>query len=53
MLELGTSKHWTAALRLLTNEGTLNANALFEYFQPLYEWLVKENNKYPNDKPGW
>ncbi len=45
MLELGASKHWKEALETLTGERTINANALFEYFEPLTKWLLKENKK--------
>lgn len=44
-LSLGSSKHWRDALEILTGERELNANAMVEYFQPLYEYLKKENNK--------
>lgn len=53
MLELGSSKHWTYALRLLTNEDKVSSDAVFEYFKPLEEWLIKENSKYPDDLPGF
>ena len=53
MLELGSSKHWKVALKLLTGEENMSAKALFEYFEPLIKWLIKENKKFPEDKPGW
>ena len=43
MLELGSSKHWSVALKELTGSPSMNAKPLLEYFKPLYEWLVKEN----------
>lgn len=46
MLELGSSKHWTFALRSLTNASKISAEPLIEYFTPLYNWLVEENLKY-------
>jgi peptidyl-dipeptidase A len=45
MLKLGASKHWHYALKQLTGEKTLNANALFDYFMPLKEYLESENQK--------
>ena len=45
MLEMGASKHWKYALKVLTGETSLNSNALFEYFKPLTKWLEKENLK--------
>jgi len=35
--------HWKESLRLITGEEKLNASALLEYFQPLYEYLTEEN----------
>lgn len=43
-LRLGASKHWSEALKLMTNESQISASALLEYFNPLYEFL-KEDNK--------
>ena len=55
MLSLGSSKHWTYALNLLTGETTANMDAFIEYFQPLLDWLKKENSNYnsPIDEIGW
>ena len=53
MLSLGSSRHWSYSLNLLTGEKTINAGAILEYFEPLIEWLKKENAKYPNDMVGW
>jgi hypothetical protein len=53
MLSLGSSKHWTHALKLLTGEDTITADALLEYFQPLHDWLITENSKYPDERVGW
>ena len=52
MLELGASRHWTHSLQILTNETTINANAVFQYFKPLIDWLKKENSK-SGINPGW
>ncbi|RNA19074.1 angiotensin-converting enzyme [Brachionus plicatilis] len=45
MLELGASKHWSEALKVLTNQDKISSDALFEYFKPLYEWLIQENSQ--------
>lgn len=38
----GASKDWRAVLREQTGED-LSAKAMLEYYQPLYEWLKKQN----------
>lgn len=53
MLSLGASKHWTFALETLTGEKSVSAEAIFEYFKPLQDWLIKENSKFPDDLPGF
>jgi hypothetical protein len=53
MLSLGSSKHWTHALKLLTGEDSIKADAILEYFQPLHDWLIAENAKHPNERVGW
>lgn len=45
MLELGSSKHWSIALKNFTNSSEISAEALLEYFKPLYDWLIEENSK--------
>uniref|UniRef100_A0A240PNG2 Angiotensin-converting enzyme n=1 Tax=Anopheles epiroticus TaxID=199890 RepID=A0A240PNG2_9DIPT len=45
MLELGSSKPWPDAMEVLTGERKMSADALIEYFQPLYDWLVVENER--------
>ncbi len=45
MLSLGSSVHWSEALESLTNEKEINADALLEYFEPLTNWLIRENAK--------
>lgn len=42
-LQLGYSKHWSAALEELTGEADINAAAILEYFKPLHDFLVKQN----------
>jgi peptidyl-dipeptidase A len=53
MLSLGSSKHWTHALKLLTGEDSIKADAILEYFKPLHDWLIAENAKHPNEHVGW
>lgn len=43
-LSIGSSRHWTEALQILTGESKMNGSALLEYFQPLYEFLKAENS---------
>ena len=43
MLKLGSSKKWPEALKQVTGKETLEATAITEYFQPLYDWLVEQN----------
>lgn len=39
MLEMGASKPWPEALKALTGEDKMDANAMMEYFAPLKAWL--------------
>lgn len=43
MLAMGSSKPWPDAMEVLTGQRKMSADALIEYFKPLYDWLVKEN----------
>ncbi|KAL7038763.1 hypothetical protein ACKWTF_009688 [Chironomus riparius] len=52
MLSLGSSVPWNDALEVITGDRQLDANALLEYFAPLYEWLKEENTKL-NAHIGW
>ncbi|XP_075053081.1 angiotensin-converting enzyme 2 [Mixophyes fleayi] len=52
MLELGNSSPWTQALESITGELKMNAQPLLDYFQPLYQWLQK-NNQDNNRLIGW
>lgn len=45
-LSMGSSKHWSEALNVITHgERELSADAIVEYFKPLHEFLIKENRK--------
>lgn len=52
MLKLGRSKPWVYALKELTGETKMQASGILEYFQPLYDWLVIENQK-NGEFVGW
>ncbi|CAF0958975.1 unnamed protein product [Brachionus calyciflorus] len=53
MLSLGNSRDWRFLLRTLTGKTSISTSSLLKYFKPLYDWLVKENSKDFNDKPGF
>uniref|UniRef100_A0A8C0UED1 Angiotensin-converting enzyme n=1 Tax=Cyanistes caeruleus TaxID=156563 RepID=A0A8C0UED1_CYACU len=44
LLALGRSKPWTQALESVTGEKYMNAAPLLHYFEPLYEWLKRNNS---------
>ena len=50
MMKLGKSRPWKEALMAATGEEQMNATALTEYFEPLSQWLKKQNS---NQKCGW
>lgn len=52
MLTMGMSKPWPEALKKLTGEDKMDANAMMEYFAPLKKWL-DEQNAANNATPGW
>lgn len=52
MLALGSSKPWPDAMEVLTGERKMSADAILEYFRPLYDWLVEEN-KFLGAHVGW
>jgi peptidyl-dipeptidase A len=43
MLEMGQSKPWPEAMKVMTGESKGNASAMLDYFAPLMEWLKKQN----------
>ncbi|NXP15132.1 ACE2 enzyme, partial [Thinocorus orbignyianus] len=54
LLQLGRSKPWTEALENITGEKYMNATPLIHYFEPLYEWLQKNNSgRYIGWKTNW
>ncbi|KFB40453.1 hypothetical protein ZHAS_00007933 [Anopheles sinensis] len=52
IMALGSSKPWPDVMEALTGQRQMSTDALLEYFQPLYDWLVKEN-KALGVKVGW
>ena len=50
MMAMGASRPWPDALEALTGSREMDATAILDYYQPLYEWL-KEQNK--GCKCGW
>jgi oligoendopeptidase F len=52
MLKLGSSRPWPDAMEQITGQRVMDASALVEYFQPLYEWLKTENAK-TSEFIGW
>ncbi|XP_054851332.1 angiotensin-converting enzyme [Eublepharis macularius] len=51
-LKLGYSKPWPEAMQLITGQPNMSAEALLTYFQPLTNWLIKENEK-NTESLGW
>ncbi|XP_033759589.1 uncharacterized protein LOC117341835 [Pecten maximus] len=50
MLKLGSSVPWPEALKVLTGQNNMDVGPLLEYFEPLIDWLQKENYR---ERPGW
>ncbi len=43
MLEMGQSKAWPEAMKVMTGEEKADAEAMVEYFAPLLKWLKEQN----------
>lgn len=43
MLEMGSSKPWQEAYKVLTGSEQMNATAVLDYFAPLQAWLKEKN----------
>ncbi|KAJ3608492.1 hypothetical protein NHX12_025539 [Muraenolepis orangiensis] len=52
VMKLGSSKPWPEAMALITGQSKMSAEPLVEYFQPLIQWLKKENSKNNEVKPS-
>ena len=50
MLEMGQSKPWPEAMKVMTGETEADASAMVDYFQPLLVWLKEQN---AGQKEGW
>jgi peptidyl-dipeptidase A len=50
MLEMGISRPWPEALKVLTGEDRMDATAIVDYFAPLKTWLDAQNK---GQKCGW
>ncbi|XP_015791405.1 angiotensin-converting enzyme isoform X2 [Tetranychus urticae] len=50
VLSLGSSKHWSEALEIITGSKKMSALPLMEYFAPLIDWLKTQVNE---DEIGW
>ena len=50
MLSLGQSKPWPEAMRVMTEQPDFKTDALFNYFQPLRDWLEEQNE---GEIKGW
>lgn len=42
---MGGSKHWSEALKAITGEKKMSADAILEYFKPLHDFLTVENQR--------
>jgi peptidyl-dipeptidase A len=50
MMEMGLEKPWPEALHALTGERTMDASAIIDYYKPLMDWLVAQNQ---GRRCGW
>lgn len=50
MLSLGSSKPWPDVMEIMTGQRKMDVGPLMDYFQPLTDWLEKENYL---ERPGW
>lgn len=45
MLQKGSSKPWPDILEPFAGTRSMDASAILEYFEPLYNWLLKINKE--------
>jgi peptidyl-dipeptidase A len=50
MLEMGQSRPWPEALKVVTGQDKMDATAILDYFAPLKTWLDQQNQ---GQKCGW
>ena len=51
-MKLGFSKPWPEAMAMITGQPKMTAEPLVKYFEPLIDWLKKENSK-NKEVLGW
>uniref|UniRef100_A0A673VUI6 Angiotensin-converting enzyme n=1 Tax=Suricata suricatta TaxID=37032 RepID=A0A673VUI6_SURSU len=51
-MKLGFSKPWPEAMKLITGQTNMSVSAMMNYFKPLLDWLLKENERH-GEKLGW
>lgn len=51
-MQLGKTRSWTEIFYILTQQYNLDTSPLLEYFQPLNEFLERENRR-NGDSTGW
>uniref|UniRef100_A0A671F1S6 Angiotensin-converting enzyme n=1 Tax=Rhinolophus ferrumequinum TaxID=59479 RepID=A0A671F1S6_RHIFE len=51
-MQLGFSKPWPEAMKLITGQPNMSASAMMNYFKPLLDWLLTENGRH-GEKLGW
>ena len=47
---MGQSRPWEDAMEVMDGQRKMDASALMEYFDPLHQWLIKQNK---GEKVGW
>uniref|UniRef100_A0A3P9MNP1 Angiotensin-converting enzyme n=1 Tax=Oryzias latipes TaxID=8090 RepID=A0A3P9MNP1_ORYLA len=52
VMKLGSSKPWPEAMAMITNQSKMSAQPLMQYFEPLIQWLQRENQM-NGDVIGW
>lgn len=52
MLRMGSSKPWPDAMEAITGQRKMSAGPIKRYFQPLVDWLTRENHL-ANECYGW
>lgn len=51
-MKLGSSKPWPEAMAIITGQSKMSAQPLMQYFEPLIQWLQRENQM-NGDVIGW
>ncbi|KRZ19553.1 Propionyl-CoA carboxylase alpha chain, mitochondrial [Trichinella pseudospiralis] len=52
VMQLGATKPWQEALKLVSRKALLSAEGMLEFFEPLHDWLKRENEK-AHECYGW